>query len=175
MGRTIEIAVVDGARRFGNGLCLPAGPLREPLSRLKSVDFVVTQGDPHPGEWAMRLLPGSIYNLRNPEQKLPPSGNLPPIHAVAGIGNPQRFFTQLEQLGFTVIAHPFPDHYHFRPQDIDFGENTITIMTEKDAVKCEKFADERHWCLPVTASCDSTFLDLLLERLRTGQGGMALT
>ncbi|HVV68409.1 MAG TPA: tetraacyldisaccharide 4'-kinase [Gammaproteobacteria bacterium] len=165
MGRSIEIAVIDGVRRFGNGLCLPAGPLREPLSRLKQVDFKVTQGNPELGEWAMQLLPGTIYNLANPEQKLHPHEHLPPVHAVAGIGNPQRFFTQLEQLGFTVIAHPFPDHYHFQPGDIDFGKNAITIMTEKDAVKCEKFADERHWCLPVTAQCDAGFINLLLEKL----------
>ncbi len=166
MGRDIEIAVVDGARRFGNALCLPAGPLREPLSRMKQVDFVVTQGDPQPGEWPMQLLPGVIYNLKNPQQTLAPSSIAVPVHAVAGIGNPQRFFTQLEQLGFTVIPHAFPDHYLFKPQDIDFDKHSMIIMTEKDAVKCEKFADERHWCLPVSASCDLAFFDLLLKNIK---------
>jgi tetraacyldisaccharide 4'-kinase len=80
------------------------------------------------------------------------------VHAVAGIGNPQRFFQQLTQLGITFIAHEFPDHYHYRQQDVDFGENSLVIMTEKDAVKCRPFADRRHYCLPVCAELSTDFI-----------------
>lgn len=166
LGRTLEIAVIDGERRFGNQLCLPAGPLREPLSRLKQVDFLVTQGDaPLANEWGIRLSPQAIYKLTNAEEKLytPP---VQPVHAVAGIGNPQRFFIQLQQLGFTIIPHAFPDHHQFTAEDLDFGDNAMVIMTEKDAVKCEKFAQQHHWCLPVAGECDPQFLALLLSRLR---------
>jgi len=165
MGRDVEIAVIDGKRRFGNELCLPAGPLREPINRLASVDFVVTQGDPQTGEWRMQLVADEIYNLDHPQQKLDPKDIHQPIHAVAGIGNPMRFFTQLRSMGFEVIEHSFPDHHYFSMEDIDFGADAIVIMTEKDAIKCEKFADSRHWCLSVQAYCDPIFIDNLLQVL----------
>lgn len=165
LGRTIEIAVVDGIRRFGNGLCLPAGPLREPISRLKSVDFIVTQGTGIDNEWSMQLIPREIYNLQDRTQTLQPAITNKPIHAIAGIGNPQRFFDQLRTLGFQVIEHPFPDHHAFKPKDIEFGDNTLVIMTEKDAVKCEKFLDKQYWCLPVTAQCEPKFFVNLLKKI----------
>lgn len=164
LGRDIEIAVIDGARRFGNRLCLPAGPLREGIGRLKSVDFIVTQGEQvSSGEFSMQLQMGELYNLQQADRVFIKPAQ---VHAVAGIGNPQRFFSQLSSMGFTVIEHSFPDHYHFKPKDIDFGQDGIVIMTEKDAVKCEKFADERHWCLPVKAELDADFFDLLVKRLK---------
>ena len=167
LGRYIEIAVVDGERRFGNGLCLPAGPLRESVKRLETVDFIVTQGAARKGEYTMVLSPGEIYNLKEPQKKLDRSslGEFPVVHGVAGIGNPDRFFAQLNALGFRVIMHCFPDHYSFKPEDINFGPDAIVIMTEKDAVKCEKFADSRHWCLPVQANCASMFSELILKKL----------
>lgn len=163
MGRDIEIIVIDGVRRFGNGFCLPAGPLREPLTRLNTVDFLVTRGNPQPGEYAMTFVPGDIYRLTNPQQILT---TIPtqPIHAVAGIGHPQIFFEQLRHLGFHVIEHAFKDHHIFRAKDIDFGRDALVVMTEKDAVKCQTFADDRHWCLPVLANCDS-MSRLLLQKL----------
>lgn len=150
LGRKIEIALIDGERGLGNGFCLPAGPLREPAKRLKKVDVVIhTHSDDRNG---MKLIPGEIYQLINPAQSLTKEIFLHhPIHAVAAIGHPQRFFNTLENLGFNVVRHPFPDHYYFKPADFDFGADAIIIMTEKDAVKCREFADERFWCLAVTA------------------------
>lgn len=162
MRRDIEIAMVDGVRRFGNNLCLPAGPLREPVARLKSVDFIVNQGGTYPHEFAMQLVNQKIYNLYDTKAVFTQEAA---VHAVAGIGNPQRFFQHLRNLGFNIIEHVFPDHHRFQPHDIDFGKNSTVLMTEKDAVKCVKFADARHWCVAVTATCDAEFIKLFLERL----------
>ncbi len=164
LGRDLEIAVIDGNRRLGNGLCLPAGPLRESPKRLKTVDFQVTQGQAQPGEWWMHLITEELTPLRQPPRKFP-IRNGQPIHAVAGIGYPERFFAELRHLGFNIETHAFPDHYRFQASDIDFGAESLVIMTEKDAVKCEAFADHRHWYLPVHAQCNSQFLELFLEKL----------
>lgn len=166
LGRDIELAVIDGKRRFGNGFCLPAGPLREPIKRLQTVDFQVTRGGAQPGEWEMRFIPETIYNLQDKQRTLTAAQCNQPVHAVAGIGHPEAFFTQLRQLGFTIQEHPFPDHHRFTAKDIDFGANAVVIMTEKDAIKCEPFADRRHWCLPIALSDDSQALfSQLLQRL----------
>ncbi len=167
LGRSIEIAVVDGERYFGNGLCLPAGPLREPITRLQSVDWLVVQGQKN-GLAAvdMQLVPGKIYNLHNPELHWNVSRLTQPIHAVAGIGNPQRFFRQLRSLGLELVEHAFPDHHRYRPQDFNFPEDAVIIMTEKDAVKCAHFIDHRYWCLPVTAQCGSGFFQKLLSQVQ---------
>jgi len=166
MDRDIEIAVVDGIRQFGNRYCLPAGPLREPLSRLQHVDFVVTNGATIENNFTMHLQPGEIYNVANPSLHLSLEDCQDRAwHAVAGIGHPERFFFQLEHLGFRIHGHHYPDHFRFSLKDIDFGDNTWVIMTEKDAVKCRSFANERHWCLPVQAELDSDFSTALLKRL----------
>lgn len=162
LDRDIEIVVIDGQRRFGNGFCLPAGPLREPLKRLNSVNFkVVRGGDAKADEHAMQFIPGTIYNLLDSTLALNPNSHSL-LHAVAGIGNPQLFFNQLRQLGFNIVEHPFPDHYSYQPDDLNFGDNAQVIMTEKDAVKCQRFANPRQWCLPIVGSCDS-----MLEALST--------
>lgn len=161
LARDIEIVVIDGQRRFGNGFCLPAGPLREPLQRLKQVDFkVVRGGEVNADEYAMRFIPGNIYNLVDPSLILHPD-NYPLVHAVAGIGNPQPFFNQLRQLGFRIIEHPFPDHHAYQTSDLNFGDDLPVIMTEKDAVKCLRFKDPRHWCLSITGECASMLTALL--------------
>lgn len=171
MHRDIEIAVIDGQRRFGNAHCLPAGPLREPVSRLRSVDFIISQGAAGPdrplsNEYLMQLIPGDIYSLIAPSKILNiTEARKRPIHAIAGIGYPDRFFNQLKALGFSVIPHPFPDHHAYQPQDITFKDDTLVIMTEKDAVKCQAFARDVHWCLPVKAQCAETFFVHLLEKL----------
>lgn len=165
--RDVEIAVVDGARRFGNGLLLPAGPLREPLSRLRSVDAVaVNGGTASAGEFAMRLGGTRFHNLLNPDRVLAPAhfaGQC--LHAVAGIGHPQRFFHHLEQLGLKVQAHPFPDHHRYRADDIAFDDADAILMTEKDAVKCAAFANERHWVLRVDAQIDPSLFQLILGKV----------
>ncbi len=161
MARNIEIVVVDGQRQFGNGWLLPAGPLREPISRLKSVDFVVYN------TVNMHLKPATsliAVNDNNRRLKITELAGKK-VHAVAGIGNPQRFFASLCQLGLQIIEHPFPDHYNFKKNDIDLDENSIIIMTEKDAVKCVDIADERHWFLPVTAELEKNLANKILSRI----------
>jgi tetraacyldisaccharide 4'-kinase len=156
--RNIEIAVVDEERRYGNEFCLPAGPLREPLCRLNTVDFIVNNGGDREEEWPMRLIPEKIYQLINPIDKLNSEDvQGRPVHAIAGIGNPQRFFKTLENLSFQFSAHAFPDHYLFQKSDFNFEKDAIIIMTEKDAVKCQAFADFRYWCLPVRAELPNGF------------------
>lgn len=167
LGRDIEIAVIDGTRRFGNGYCLPAGPLREPQGRLKSVDLVVVNnGQAGQGQFSMRLRSGLIRSLCDESmtrQSMDFQGQV--IHAVAGIGHPARFFDHLKSLGMTIIEHAFPDHHPFVAQDIQFSDNAPVIMTEKDAVKCRRFAGAQHWYLPVDAELDEGFGKRLLNLL----------
>lgn len=166
LARTLEIAVIDGERRFGNGFCLPAGPLREPVSRLNSVDLrVVNGGAPEAGEYAMRLAGCEAVNLVTGEKKPLPAFKEKTCHAVAGIGHPARFFALLAAAGLDCIKHDFPDHFAFRREDLDFGDALPVLMTEKDAVKCRAFAGERFWTVPVQAQLDAAFGRRLLELL----------
>ncbi|CAN5331302.1 tetraacyldisaccharide 4'-kinase [soil metagenome] len=187
LARDIEIAVVDAARGFGNGLCLPAGPLREPVSRLQDVDFIInnvgrahvpalgsdTMSVPQSTEgegtklftYSMYLQPQKFLNLSSKEQQDAAFFQHKTLHAIAGIGNPQRFFQTLKDLGLTANLHAFPDHHAFTAADIDFGADAIVIMTEKDAVKCKDFADKRHWYLPVTAQLQQGFAQQFFSKL----------
>jgi tetraacyldisaccharide 4'-kinase len=165
--RDAEIAVVDGARRFGNGLLLPAGPLREPVSRLLTVDaIVINGGQTQNGEFAMRLNGSLFYNLLNPEIVLP-AGEFAGqhLHAIAGIGHPQRFFAQLEYLGLAAQAHAFPDHHHYVASDIAFDDADAILMTEKDAVKCVAFATEKCWGLRVDAQVSPALAQLIMKKV----------
>lgn len=167
LGRDIEIVVVDGVRRFGNQHCLPAGPLREPLSRLKTVDLVITNGVAGSHEYHMELVPTRLNNLQSPTRNMTLdnfSGKT--VHAVAGIGHPARFFRQLESHGLTVIEHPFPDHHPFTAEDINFPDDLPVLMTEKDAVKCHAFAGEQHWSVPVDAKLDERMMPLMMRLLK---------
>jgi tetraacyldisaccharide 4'-kinase len=173
LARDLEIVVMDGARRLGNGRCLPAGPLRESPSRLQSVDLVVVNGKPREGEYAMHLAGGWAQSLRDPAVERPLDdwcGQT--VHAVAGIGNPQRFFTHLRAHGLEVIEHPFADHHRFQADDLAFGDTRPLLMTEKDAVKCRAFAGADRWVVPVSAVPDEPCLrrlDVLLARVLDGQ------
>ncbi len=169
LNRDIEIAVIDGERRFGNGYCLPAGPLREPIGRLATVDFVVVNGEKYADhEFSMQLVGDKVVNLKSGEQKPLLEFRGIECHALAGIGNPERFFKLLETHGMTCMTHSFPDHFAFTRDDIDFGDNKPVLMTEKDAVKCTRFAAENHWYLAVTAvpepAFGQQFLDLLKQK-----------
>ncbi len=167
--RDVEIAVIDGARGFGNGLMLPAGPLREPVSRLQEVDAVVVNGEDAPaGRFVMRLSGDVFYNLLDPEKKTSAEyfHNLR-NHAVAGIGNPQRYFRHLETLGITCTPHAFPDHYPYRADDLSFADCDAILMTEKDAVKCAAFADARYWVLRVDAQIDPALLEQILRKIES--------
>lgn len=168
MARSMEIAVVDATRRNGNGWLLPAGPLRESRKRLAKVDAVLVNNGEE-GEASFRLKTGEAVNLLD-GSSLPLkafSGNQG--HAVAGIGNPQRFFAELDAAGVKFAAHSYPDHHHFQASDVDFPDAKWVLMTEKDAVKCQQFATQKHWYVPVEARFNSLAkfkLDKLLQRLQ---------
>ena len=169
LGRTLEIAIIDGERRIGNGFCLPAGPLREPAKRLQEVDFIVCNGQPHFGEKGMKLIASDFRQVSDPTVTQPAvyfkNKN---VHAVAAIGNPSRFFNLVRVLGIDIIEHAFPDHHHFTAADISFGVNALVLMTEKDAVKCEAFAaGKQFWYLPVTAKVSDDLADAILAKLKS--------
>ena len=169
--RDMEILVVDGTRRFGNGFCLPAGPLREPVRRIDKVDLVVTNGLAGPNECEMRYEGDTLVNLADDSQTstlndLKGSS----VHAIAGVGNPQRFFDRLALAGLDVREHAFPDHHLFLPRDLDYGNSVPIIMTEKDAVKCRRFARSNMWYLPITVSLSNQFEQQLLNRIEIRYG-----
>jgi len=170
LARDIEIAVLDGERRLGNRLCLPAGPLREPPSRLKSVDFVVCNGSVRPCEWSMKLLHGEAQPLQSGPSRPLEDFAESTVHAVAGIGNPERFFNTLTQAGLQLEAHPFADHHPYAEGELDFDDAAPVLMTEKDAVKYFNYAKENHWYLPVTAKLPDEFAKRLLAALESLRG-----
>ncbi|MEM7541322.1 MAG: tetraacyldisaccharide 4'-kinase [Pseudomonadota bacterium] len=169
LDRDIEIIVLDGDRRFGNQRCLPAGPLREPISRARFADLVVANGLSSRGEFSMRLTAERAVKLVSPsDSQTLESFAGESVAAIAGIGNPQRFFSLLTRHGLRVNSQPFPDHYRFRTSDLPNDGDQKIFMTEKDAVKCERFADHRCWYVPVTAELPPVFskrFDLLLEKI----------
>jgi len=162
--RDFEIAVED-ERGFGNGLLLPAGPLREPAGR--RVDATVVNGaEPKPGAFRMRLAPAGLYRVdahATPVAQSELSGKK--LHAVAGIGNPERFFAGLSRMGLAFSAHPFPDHHAFRASDLEFAECDFVLMTEKDGVKCRHFGRRDLIAVRVDAELDSALAELILERI----------
>jgi tetraacyldisaccharide 4'-kinase len=163
LARDFEIAVED-ERGFGNGLLLPAGPLREPPSR--QVDLTVVNGAARAGAFAMRLEPAGFHAVRDPQRALAADAlGGRRLHAVAGIGNPGRFFATLESLGLVFTPHPFPDHHAFTPGDLDFPDCDAVLMTEKDAVKCRAFARDDLYALRVEARVDERIADLVALRL----------
>lgn len=172
--REAEIVVVD-ERVLGNGWRLPAGPLREGVARLGEADLTLTHGPVSAALAArlgdvsqapMALLGECFERLGAPGETADASAFAgQAVHAVAGIGRPQRFFDQLTAMGLTVIAHPFPDHHAFTPTDLAFEDGLPTILTEKDAVKCAPFAPANTWVFPVRASIPDAALQPILEKL----------
>jgi tetraacyldisaccharide 4'-kinase len=166
LGRDIEIVVIDGVRGLGNRHCLPVGPLREPETRLDEVDLIVVNGDDQcsmvkRGGHSMHLEPGPVHALNGKPVTL----NRGRVNAVAGIGNPERFFRTLEQLGFEVLRHPFADHHRFKAGDFAFDNGYPVIMTEKDAVKCQGLVADRLHYLPVSACLGNEFVEQLSAKL----------
>lgn len=155
MGRAIEMVVMDGTRGLGNGWSLPAGPLREPASRLREVDFVVVNGGDRAGAYRMDMLPGSMTNLRRGDVLSMAEGSFP-VAAVAAIGNPSRFFALLQALNVPFNPYPFEDHHPFKAEEFRLKEK-IVVMTEKDAVKCESFATDAMYVLSVEATMSDAF------------------
>lgn len=160
MGRSLEIAVIDGKRGLGNRLCLPAGPLRERPKRLKHVDIVVVNGEDWPGAYRFDLVPGAITQLLSGDEAPPNWSKSEHVAAVAGIGHPERFFDTLRDLGISYKPYIFPDHHRFVAADFNVPER-MCVMTEKDAVKCHIFANERMHVLPVQVSINHEFWDRL--------------
>ncbi len=170
--RDIEISVIDGIRRHGNGRCLPAGPLREPVSRLKNVDMIVCNHNATRWEFDMKYVPQQLRSIIDANKccDIKQFRNQL-IHAIAGIGNPENFFSYLRRQGIRTIEHEFPDHYQLKTKDIFFDDNFPVVMTEKDAVKCIKFASNEHWFLPINIKMTSAFehrLTILLEGVYDG-------
>lgn len=156
--RNIEIALL-GEQGLGNGFCLPAGMLREPPNRLKTVDFVLHKNQD------FILKPQHIKNIFSQQTVELNQFAGKTVHAIAGIGNPHSFFQQLQQLNLQVIPHIFPDHYFFKKKDIYFNDDLPVIMTEKDAVKCYSIATSQHWYLPVQTKLPLNFLISLQRKL----------
>ena len=179
LARDIEIAVLDGIHGVGNGAMLPAGPLREPVSRLNSVDAVAVYGSEsgsgrHFGDstlptFAISLGAERFVNLRSGQQlgvaEFIAAAAGKPLHALAGIAHPQRFFSHLQRLGLRTSDHPFADHHRFNAGDLALPATDLLLMTEKDAVKCAAFADERCWYLRVDAELPAALFELILQRL----------
>lgn len=173
--RDCEIALIDGARGLGNGRLLPAGPLRESASRLRQVDLIVVNGMAEHASLAYTPLPAArvltMSLVAGLAHRLDGAGSPQPleelrggrIHAVAGIGNPDRFFRDLERRGLEVIRHPFPDHHPFAASDLAFPDERPILMTEKDAVRCAALATARMWYVPVTAQLGEADSQALLQ------------
>ncbi|MDY6828132.1 MAG: tetraacyldisaccharide 4'-kinase [Pseudomonadota bacterium] len=177
LARDYELVVVDGERGFGNGRLIPAGPLREPLERLETVDAVLVNGAgrvpdllarPHPPQWSLEVAPVALVNLMTGEEVAPAAPEPgTSVQAIAGIGHPQRFADTLAQLGWAPQLRAFSDHHRFQAVDIPSGR---VLMTEKDAVKCVDFAHADCWYLKVDAPIPTGVLDALLSRLRETTG-----
>lgn len=168
LARDAQIVVIDGARRFGNGRCLPAGPLRSPPGDLARFDLVIVNGDAAPGEAGMTLEPGPAWRLDGQERRALEAFRGRRVHAVAAIGHPQRFFATLRAHGLDVVPHPHRDHSVLRASDLTFDDDLPVFITEKDAVKCPGRADAEIWVVPVDARLDeaaATALARLVARM----------
>ncbi|MFT5757363.1 MAG: tetraacyldisaccharide 4'-kinase [Alteromonadaceae bacterium] len=166
--RDIELIIIDGNRRFGNGLLLPAGPLREGLWRLKSVGYVINNSGltPLKDEITMSLHPKVIVNLLTNEQVLLEvfRKKNPAVNAIAGIGDPQRFFNTLTTHQFSLAkTQGFIDHHNYQLADFNgYDEDMALLMTEKDGVKCQQFAKSHWWYVPVDAQFNEQQIQPLL-------------
>lgn len=168
LARDIEIAVIDGIHGFGNGHCLPAGPLREPPHRLKSVDLVVSSGKTYEeNAYTMAYEGKEAVNLFDESQRYPLTYFVgQPVCAMAGIAHPERFFAFLHSVGVEGEVRSFPDHYLFEEKDLTFAGQLPLLMTEKDAVKCRFFARPQHWYVPIQAKLPPAFEETLLTLLK---------
>ncbi|GEM74881.1 tetraacyldisaccharide 4'-kinase [Vibrio sagamiensis] len=168
LARDIELVVVDGHRRFGNEKLIPLGPLRENTARLNEVDFIITNGSQAlQGEMPMVLQPSRAINLKTKQQV--DVASLKELVAFAGIGHPPRFFKTLSQMGADVkVVKGFADHQEFDPKELHAlaQQGANVIMTEKDAVKCDQYAQDNWWYLPVSAQFNSADAEKILERIK---------
>lgn len=165
MQRDVEIVVIDGDRRFGNRQLLPAGPLREPVSRLKSADFLVVNDGHMQNAYSMSLSPVEWVSLRDGQRRPLSYFSGKDVHVAAAIGNPSRFFATVSDMCGSVMQHSFPDHFKYRSKDLNFNDKLPVLMTRKDAVKYERFADDRHWYLDVDVRLDDAMFDAVIAKI----------
>lgn len=172
--RDIEIAIVDISRQFGNGFCLPSGPLREPVSRLKNVDIVVDHCSENLAgrEDSFLLCFADVINIKTEKTQNIEYFKDRPVHAVAGIGHPSRFFNQLKKNHIAVIEHAYPDHYKFKNSDLEFVDGYNVLMTEKDAVKCQSFSNDNLWYVSVNAKLSEHLHQHFLSEVHTVRKGL---
>lgn len=172
LARDVEIEVIDGRRRYGNARLLPAGPLREPPQRAAQCDFRVVNGggsgevEPGFGEWLMQLRAGNVQPMHGGRPRPLSSFAGQRVHAVAGIGHPERFFAMLRAHDIAVVPHAFDDHHRYTADDFRFGSDLPVLMTEKDAVKCAAIAGPQYHSVPVRAELPEAFWVALLDKLR---------
>ena len=167
--RDIEIVVIDGKRRFGNNLVFPAGPLRESKKRLKDADFIVNNSGPTENdEFLMNISPSKFVHLNSGKSYSVDQWPMhKEVHAVAGLGNPGRFFDTLNRLGFKTNKHPFPDHHKYNTNDLHFLDQHPILMTEKDASKCKHFNNNKIWYLTVDADVTDSFIEKIDIKLKS--------
>ena len=165
LARDIEIVVIDGERRFGNGMLLPAGPLRESVKRLKAADFIIVNGNCSDTEHCMQQMPGEVVNLMTGEARELVSWSGKRMHLVSGIGNPSRFIDMVRRAGIETQERLFPDHHLFSPQDLAFPDDLPILVTAKDAVKIRPFADERFWYLKLRVKPSANFIHQVVTAL----------
>ena len=172
LARDIEIAVIDGQRRFGNNYCFPAGPLREPKSRIFKADLIVSKYNARTCEHKMDYTYKQLVSLNELSKTIPISGLYGmTVHAIAGINNPDHFFSYLRSHKLELIIHKFPDHYSYTEDDVKFDDNFPVVMTEKDAVKCLNYSSDKHWYIPISAELSKSFvcdLDKLMGKIING-------
>jgi tetraacyldisaccharide 4'-kinase len=169
--RDLEIVVIDGQRRFGNGLCLPAGPLRELSRRLTQSDLVVVNGEARSGEYSMQVTAEHAISLQDGRQFPLQAFKDRRVHAIAGIGHPERFFLTLKAAGLQPVCHPFSDHHPYTEGELTPFQGETVLMTEKDGVKCEQFAQSDLWYVPARVQPDLGFqraFESKLKRLTDG-------
>ncbi|MBP6104352.1 MAG: tetraacyldisaccharide 4'-kinase [Gammaproteobacteria bacterium] len=179
LARSIEIVVMPA--ELANTYCLPAGPLREPLSRLKAVDLIVyntpqvLQDIKDPRSYNMHYQPDLLYKAADPTQRqaLETFKGMQ-VHAVAGLGNPTRFFSMLQAAGLAIIPHVYPDHHAYKASDILFKDSFPVILTAKDFVKCTSFVQNQHWVLPIHAVLSEGFDQALWTLIQTKRQQMQL-
>jgi tetraacyldisaccharide 4'-kinase len=178
MSRFIEINITDSKRQYGNRFCLPAGPLREPCSRLQQVDYIVynrnqetfTQDIEKDNEYLMSYDFDLLYSLDGKKSVKLEKFKDQMVHAVAGIGDPPRFFSLLSDQGIGIIEHSFADHFFYTEKDLVFSDSYPVIMTEKDAVKCTRFNLDNCWYLPIRAQIEGPLSENIVKKLRNYHG-----
>lgn len=176
LGRDFEIAVVDGTRQYGNRWLLPAGPLREPLSRLNTIDLILVQDETElgsgplhrssgPPQTDFRLVASAFCSLDDADIRNCADFSGTKVHALAGIGNPERFFRLLEAYDIDVIRHPYPDHADITPDEVEFDDDLDVVMTEKDAVKCRWLDTSNCWYVPVDVAFNDADAVEVIKRI----------